>query len=65
MSNITINPGETFTVAPNVDCDRAIRIQNAAFVAEPRWLTINIGGGGRERHLRDLISALTELRGQR
>jgi hypothetical protein len=62
MSDLDIGRGDTFTVARDFDGFPAVRIQNTAFVEEPRWLTCSITGPDRQHYLDDLIHALVQLR---
>ena len=62
MDTIRIDYADGFSVVPDEDGELAVRIQNKAFVEEPRWITCAVVGGDRERYLNELIWALEELR---
>ena len=62
MDGLSITYGDEFAVTNDSDGNRAIRIQNGAFVEDPRWLRVEIVGGDRRRYIGELIGALEELR---
>lgn len=60
---ISIQNGDRFTVEKDPDGYRAIKIQNTAWVEEPRWLLMRVAGQhDRQTAIDELIHALTELR---
>jgi hypothetical protein len=60
---INITNGDTFTVEPHYDGEPGIKIQNAVWVEEPRWLDISVAGKhDRETAINNLIYALECLR---
>jgi hypothetical protein len=62
MHDLIIDRGDGFTVTTDGDGYPAVRIQNKAFVEEPRWLACYVTGPDRRRYLDELIDALVELR---
>lgn len=60
--HIAVGPGDTFTVTPSPDGYPAIRIENAAFVEDGRWLLFNFPGHDQRTRIDTLIRALTQLR---
>lgn len=60
--HLHIDYGDGFTVTDDEDGDLAVKVQNRAFVEEPRWISCGVRGGDRERYLNELIWALEELR---
>ncbi|MBF4563401.1 hypothetical protein ITJ43_14810 [Microbacterium sp. VKM Ac-2870] len=60
---LVIANGDHFTVEKNSDGDPCIKIQNTAWVEDPRWLLIAVAGKhDRRARINELIGALTELR---
>lgn len=60
--DITLSWGDACTVDTDEDGRLAVKIQNTAFVEEPRWLGCEVRGGDRAMYLNRLIWALEELR---
>jgi hypothetical protein len=59
-ADLVITYGDTFTVARDEDGYLAVKVQNAAFVEEPRWILPPMSE--RDRYLDALIAALKNLR---
>lgn len=60
---IVIDNGDHFTIEKNSDGEPCIKIQNTAWVEEPRWLLFAVAGKhDRRAAIDELIGALTELR---
>ncbi|GLU61585.1 hypothetical protein [Paenarthrobacter ureafaciens] len=59
---ISIEPGDEFVVTDDTDGYPAVKIQNKAFVEDPRWLLFNSPGPDQNRRINELIYALTQLR---
>jgi hypothetical protein len=59
---ITIEPGDRFTVERDVDGYLAVKIQDAVWVSQPRWLLFHFPGFDQRSRIDELIDALTELR---
>ena len=62
MHDLIIDRGDHCVLATDSDGFPAIRIQNAAFVEEPRWLGCYVTGPDRSRYINELIDALVQLR---
>ncbi|MBO0596751.1 hypothetical protein I2485_15025 [Nesterenkonia sp. E16_7] len=59
---ITVNYGDTISVAPNSDGEAAVKIENTAFVEPARWINVAMSGYDRNHAIDDLIDALQQLR---
>lgn len=60
---IVINNGDQFTVEKDSDGEPIIKIQNMAWVEEPRWLSVAVAGKhDRITAINELIYALEQLR---
>lgn len=60
---INITNGDRFTIEPHYDGEPGIKIQNAVWVEEPRWLDFSVAGKhDRESAINELIYALECLR---
>jgi hypothetical protein len=63
MDDITITNGDRITVAKNEDGYPAVKIQNAVWVEEPRWLHFAVAGShDNDRAIDDMIAALSKLK---
>ena len=58
---INITYGDGFTVARDCDGYVAVKIQNTAFVEDPRWVTASGYDYDLERNVRDLAAALVKM----
>lgn len=59
---ITVDYGDKISVAPNLDGEAAVKIENTAFVESPRWISVGMTGEDRRRAIDELIDALNQLR---
>lgn len=60
---IAINNGDNFTIEQDPDGYPAVKIENTAFLEEPRWLLARVAGNhDRYSTINALIDALTTLR---
>ena len=58
---INITYGDGFTVARDYDGYVAVKIQNTAFVEDPRWITASGYDYDLERNVRDLAATLVKM----
>lgn len=58
---INITYGDGFTVARDYDGYVAVKIQNTAFVEDPRWITASGYDYDLEQNVRDLAAALVKM----
>lgn len=58
---INITYGDGFKVARDYDGYVAVKIQNTAFVEDPRWITASGYDHDLERNVRDLSAALVKM----
>lgn len=61
-NHIFVDYGDKITVAPNLDGELAVKIENSAFVGPARWLNISMTGYDRLQAIEQLIGALNRLR---
>lgn len=59
---ISIQPGDTITVAEGPDGHPAIKVENSAWIEPPRWLLFQFPGHDQTARIDELIGALVELR---
>jgi hypothetical protein len=58
---INISPGDAFSVAKDDDGYPAVKVENRAWVEDPRWITVSAVGHDDERRIRDLAATLERL----
>ena len=56
-----VNLGDKFKAARDSDGYPAVRVQNSAWVEEPRWITGSSTGSDQEQNVRDLAAALLRM----
>ncbi|MGP9651970.1 hypothetical protein ACT3TP_15970 [Glutamicibacter sp. AOP38-B1-38] len=62
QEGLYVEYGDTFKVTKDPDGYKAIRVNNSAWVEEPRWLHFGNIDGDKRRLIEDLIYALEQLR---
>lgn len=60
--HIYVSYGDKISVAPNLDGELAVKIENSAFVEPARWFNIKMSGYDRLHAIETLIGALNRLR---
>ena len=61
MSDLQVNLGDKFKASRDYDGYPAVRVQNSAWVEEPRWITASSTGSDQEQNVRDLAAALLRM----
>jgi hypothetical protein len=61
MYDLSIERGDTFAVAKDLDGYPAVRIRNRVWVQEDRWIAVSAMDYDQEQNVRDLAAALVKL----
>lgn len=61
MSDLQVNLGDRFKATKDEDGYPAVKVWNAVWVEEPRWITASALSADQEQNVRDLAAQLVAM----